>query len=227
MALYPPYIPPKIADRNLWYLNFSGLLTGTPTDFGLTAPDAVAVAAAVLLFTDAYAISSVPATRTSPAIAETNLQDANATAVIRPYATRISRNASVSDLNKASIGVTIPSTVPTPIPPPTTQPALTLASATDLVHVIQYYDTSTPTSKAKAAGSIGIEIWRAVGTVPAVDPAMARYYASFTKSPLRSSFDSADRGKICTYFARWVNRSGAGGVANTGPWSAPVSFGVI
>lgn len=227
MPLYPAYIPAKIADRALWYANFSSLLTATPIVFGLTAPDAVAVAAANSAFQASYVISSTPATRTTPAIAQTQLDDANAAAVIRPYAVRISKNASVSPMDKSAIGVTIPSTTPTPIPPPTTQPAVALASATDLEHVLQYYDTSTPTSKAKAAGSIGLEVWRVIATTPAIDPAQASYFGAVTKSPFRSTFVSADRGKQCTYFCRWVNRSGAGGVANVGPWSAPNAFGVI
>lgn len=225
--LYPPYIPTKIADRALWYANFSTLLTATPALFGLVAGDAVIVAAANLAFQTAYGVSNNPMTRTSPAIAETQARDVQCAAVIRPYAVRISKNPSVTNENKANIGVTIPSTVPTPIPPPTTQPAINLVSATDLVHVLAYYDTSTPTSKAKAAGSIGIEVWRTVGIAPAVDPSVAQYYGTFTKSPMRSTFQSDQRGKVCTYFARWVNRSGAGGAAATGPWSAPVSFGVI
>jgi hypothetical protein len=99
-----------------------------------------------------------------------------------------------------------------------------LASGTDLEHTLQYYDTSTPSSKAKAAGSIGLEIWRVIGTAPSVDPDAAAFYGTFTKSPLRVSFNSGQRGKHCTYFARWVNRSGAGGIANVGPWSAPATF---
>lgn len=225
--LYPPYIPTKIADRALWYNNFSTLLTATPALFGLVAGDAVIVAAANTAFQTAYGISSTIATRTTPTIAETQLKDVQAAAVMRPYAVRISKNPSVTNENKAAIGVTIPSTVPTPIPPPTTQPAVTLVSAVDLVHVLGYYDTSTPTSKAKAAGSIGIEVWRTVGLAPAVDPSVAQYYGTFTKSPMRSNFEAGQRGKVCTYFARWVNRSGAGGAAATGPWSAPVAFGVI
>lgn len=227
MPLYPPYIPRKIADRALWYTNFDTLLTAAPTTYGLTAPDAVAVAAAVLAFTNAYALSSNPATRTSATIAQTQLEDANAQAIIRPYAVRISANPSVDPADKVSIGVTVRSTTPTPIPPPLTVPAVTLASAMPLTHTLQYYDTSTPTSKAKAAGSIGIEIFRAIGTTPAVDPAQATYYGTFTKSPLRSTFSAGDQGKICTYFARWVNRSGAGGTASVGPWSAGAAFGVI
>lgn len=225
--LYPPYMPTKIALRVAWMLNFTDLLTLAPTTYGLTAPDAVACAAAYNTLAASYALSSNPLTRTPATVAQTQADDANAQAVIRPYAARISRNASVSALDKTAIGVTVPSTTPTPIPPPLTFPAISLASAQPLTHNLRYYDTSTPTVKAKPGGAIGIELWRAIGVVPAVDPAQAEAYGTFTKSPLVSSFLAGDVGKHCTYFARWVTRSGPGGRASVGPWSAPADFIVM
>lgn len=223
----PDYIPAKVADKALWIANFSALLTAVPTDYGLTAPNALAVQNAADDFAASYAVSSNPATRTAPAIAQTNLDLAAVVGIIRPYAVRIAANPSVSDLNKGNIGVTIRSTVRTPIPPPTTSPAITLESGESLVHNLRYNDATTPTSKAKPFGSIGIELFAAVGVAAAVDPSVAPYKGTYTKSPLQVQFQSGDRGKIATYFARWVTRAGAGGKAAAGPWGAPVSFTVM
>lgn len=221
------YIPAKIADYALWIANFSAKLTATPVAFGLIASDAVAVATQATAFATAYAISSTPATRTSAAIAQTNNVRALATATLRPYAVRIASNSAVTDANKISIGVTVRSTTPTPVPAPTTAPALSLLSATFLQHQLRYVDVSTPTTKAKPFGATGMELYVAIGVASAVDPSVAPYAGTYTKSPLIKGFDAADKGKTATYFARWTTTAGPGGVAQTGPWSDPLSVIVI
>jgi len=222
-----PYIPAKDADFNNWLNNFSTLLTANPTTYGLTAPDAVAVASVTTTWNTAYETATNPDTRTSPAVAAKDAARASAEATVRPYAQQISKNAAVSTEDKTAIGVNIPNFSPVPIPPPTTFPQLGFRSATPLVHLLQYQDSELGTGKKKPFGAIGVEIWRSVGTVPATDPDQTTYYGQFTKSPLRVSFSADQVGKICTYFARWVTRSGPGGVAQTGPWSAPLTATVI
>lgn len=224
--MYPAYIPAKDADFNNWLVNFDALLTATPTDFGLTAPDAVNVAAVTATWTAAYALAVDPGTRTSPIIADKDVARASAEAVVRPYATQISRNAAVTDLNKSAIGVTIPSLVPTPIPAPVDAPTLALKSAISLVQTLTY-KVAGQTGKAKPFGSIGIQIYRSVGTVAATDPAQATYVGSYTKSPLRQTFQAADQGKFSTYYARYVTKSGPDGVAQTGPWSDALTLIVM
>lgn len=221
------YIPAPDNAFDAWLVNFSTLLTAAPTDYGLVAGDATAVAGVTTTWSAAYALVVNPATKTAPAVADKDAARASAEALVRPYAVSISQNPGVSDMDKASIGVTVRKVVPTPIPPPTTTPALALVSAAPLNHTLSYKDTSTPTSKSKPFGAIGIQVFRAIGTVPAVDPAQATYYNQWTKSPNNSSFGSGDVGKVCTYFARWVTRGGPGGAVQTGPFSAPLALVVM
>lgn len=225
--MQPPYIPSKDADFENWFANFSTLLTATPVAYGLTAPDAVIVAAAYTAWNAAFLLATNPTTRTSATIAQKDAERASAEATVRPYAQAISKNASVSDALKTGIGVNLINTGRTPIPPPLTTPTLSFRAATPLVHQLGYTDSALPAGKAKPFGAIGIELWRAIGTVPAVDPSQADYYAQFTKSPLTVDFASGDVGKQCTYFARWVTRSGPAGKSQPGPWSAPLTVGVI
>lgn len=221
------YIPPTDAAFDAWLTNFSTLLTAAPTDYGLTAPDAVAVAAERTAYHAAYVAASDPGTRTSVTVAAKDAARVSAEAVVRPFAVSISLNAGVLDADKVDIGVTVRKTVPTPVPPPITVPALALNSALPLQHQLRYFDTSTPTSKGKPAGATGIQVFRAVGTLPAVDPGQASYYDIWTKSPNISTFLAGDVGKVCTYFARWMTRGGPGGAVQYGPWSAPLSIAVI
>lgn len=223
----PSYIPAKDADLNNWLLNFGSLLTAAPATYGLTAPDAVIVAASIALWSPAYAAAINPATRTAPTVAQKDAQRAATEATVRPYAQRISRNAAVDPLDKVAIGVNLPNSTPVPIPPPTTFPQLSFIAATPLAHSLRYQDSGLGAGKAKPFGAIGLEVWRAVGTAPAVDPSACTYYGTFTKCPFSTSFDPAQIGKIATYFARWITRSGAGGQASVGPWSPALTASVI
>lgn len=222
-----PYIPARDADFDAWLLNFTTLLTAAPTTYGLTAPDAVTCAAQYSAWSPAYQAAIDPSTRTPVTVAAKDAARVTAEAVVRPFAQAISKNAAVDPGDKVAIGVNLPNPVPVPIPPPTTFPQLGFRSAEPLVHIVQYQDSGLGTGKKKPFGAIGVELYRSVGTVPATDPAQASYYGQFTKSPLRSEFEAGQVGKICTYFARWITRSGPGGKAQTGPWSAPLTVAVI
>jgi hypothetical protein len=221
-----PYIPARDADFSAWLLNFATLIAANPTNYGLLAGDAVTISAVDTTFQAAYTLATNPATRTAPTVAAKDAARVNAEQTVRPYAQRIRNNTAVSDLLKVGLGLTIPSTTPTPIPAPVVAPELGLLSAIPLQQTLTYRDPSAA-GKAKPYGVIGVEVWRAVGVAPAVDPAQASYYATATKSPFRSTFGAGDVGKIVTYFGRFVTRSGPGGIAQAGPFSAPLPLTVI
>lgn len=221
------YIPAADADFNSWLSNFDALLTADPAAYGETAGTAAAVAAVASTWAVAYALATDPSTRTSPTVAAKDAARFSAEQTVRPVAIRIRNNSAVTNAQRVDLGITVPKVVPTPIPAPTSAAILGLTNATPLVHQLQYSDSVLPDGKAKPYGVIGIEIWRSIGVVPATDPAQTSYYGTATKSPFRSQFSSDDRGKVCTYFGRWVTRSGPGGMAQVGPWSAALDAYVI
>lgn len=226
-AMPNDYVPARLADFSAWLLNFATLIAVDPTDYGLIAGDSTAISAQNTAFQAAYLISTTPGTRTAGTVAATQGARAAALAVIRPYAMRINANQTVTNLQRADLGITIRTTVPTPIPPPATSPALLLVSATPGVHTLQVRDSLTPTAKAKPAGVIGLELWVAVGTVPAVAPEAGAFKQITTKTPFQVSFGAPDKGKVATYFGRWITRSGNSGVSFSGPWSAPLDAIII
>lgn len=213
-----PYIPNKDADFDNWITNFSTLLTANPTNYGLVAADATAVATVKTAWSTAYAAAINPTTRTSATIATKDGARATAEATVRPYAIRIRDNSAVSDALKLGIGLNIPSYPPVPIPAPTTAPTLSLVRAISLEQTLGYKEVGA-IGKAKPFGAIGVQLWRNVGTVAATDPAQCTYQGNYNKSPLRQQFLPTDQGKKVTYFARFVTRSGPEGVAQPGPWS--------
>lgn len=223
----PSYIPAPDAGFESWLLNFTTLLTAAPTTYGLIAGDAVICAAEYTDWHTKYLAATNPATRTAPAIAAKDAARAHAESVVRPYAQRIKVNPAVTNASRAAIGVTINSFPPTPIPAPLTSPALILVSAQPNNATLQYRDSATPTSKAKPYGVKQCSVCVTIGVAPAVDPDAARYAGGYTKSPMQLGFESGDRGKYATVFARWENGSGPGGVGAFGPWGAPISFIIL
>lgn len=221
-----PYLPAADASFDVWLLNFSLKLTAAPADFGLLAADATAVAGVTTTWSAAYLEAVTPATRTPVAIAAKDTARASAEAMVRPYASRISVNPAVTDANKILIGVTVRNTVPTPIPPPTTAPSLTLNSAISGVQTLAFAQPAA-LGKAKPYGVIGVQLFASIGTVPATDPDQAIFVSQVTKSPTVQTFAPSEIGKKVTWFARWVTRSGPGGIAQVGPWSDPLNLTVM
>lgn len=220
------YIPAKDADFNSWLTNFSALLTATPLVFGLTAPDAVSVDTVKDAWATAYTAATDPGTRTSATVAAKDAARASAEAVVRPLAVRISLNPSVTEENKIAIGVTVRAFPPSPIPAPVVAPVIShVSSAPGLTRLA--FKATGAAGKAKPFGAIGVEIYRSVGTVPAVDPAQATFVGTYTKTPFAQVFMAGDAGKTATFFARFVTRSGPAGVAQAGPWSAPLALIVM
>jgi hypothetical protein len=227
MAQSSAYIPARDADFNNWFENFKTLIAADPTVYGLVALDATTITASWMLWSAAYALASNPTTRTAPNIGQKDAQRQASESVVRPYAQQIARSSGVDPALILGLGLNLPNNSRQPIPAPTSSPAFALVSATLLVHVLSYKDTTLGSTKAKPFGSIGVEVWRSVGTVAAVDPAQCSYYQTWTKSPNRSEFTAQDRGKLATYFARFVTKGGPGGTAQTGPWSEPLAVTVM
>jgi hypothetical protein len=226
MASYPPYIPPSDSLFSAWAINFDALLTASPATYGLLAGDAVAVAAVVASWVAAYPLAIDPGTRTPATVAAKDNARAGAELVIRPYAVNISLSLAVTPLDKTAIGVTVRSLVPTPIPPPATAPEIGIQSAIPLQQTLTYKEPGA-SGKSKPFGVVGVEVFRAIGVTPAVDPAQAVYSGVVTKSPFRQAFVQDDQGKFVVYWLRWVTRSGPDGTTQAGPWSAPLQLNVM
>lgn len=220
------YLPSTDSGLAAWALNFATLITATPAAFGLVAGDAVDITTAQTAFAAALVTATDPATRTSATIAAKDSAKIALLEVVRPYAVQISLDSGVTNENKVAVGVTVRSTTPTPIPAPVVAPAIQLVKAIPLEQQLQVRQVGS-TSKAKPQGCIGIEIARSVGTVAATDPAQLTIIGTYGKTPLLQSFLAEDQGKVVTYAARYVTRSGPGGVAQKGPWSALLSVTVM
>lgn len=220
--MYPTYIPAADLAFDAWLTNFSTLLTAAPTDYGLIAGDATLVAARKTAFHAALILATDPGTRTPSTVADKDAERVLAEAVVRPYATQISRNPTVSNELKTEIGVTVPDPSRSPIPAPSTAPVLSVRSMIPGQVTLDYRDAANPVPRSKPFGVIGIQLFASFGTVAAVDPDQLAFVQQVTKTPTLLS-SAGQSGKIASMAARWVTRGGPGGVAQVGPWSAIVS----
>ncbi|MBI5385411.1 MAG: hypothetical protein HZA90_12100 [Verrucomicrobia bacterium] len=79
--------------------------------------------------------------------------------------------------------------------------------------MIEFRDEGA-TRKAKPAGVMGAEIWRAVCGAAAVDPGACQFLALDTETPYVADYPAALAGQRASYYLRWVNKQG-----QPGPWS--------
>lgn len=212
------YIPSKDADLASWADNFNTLITAAPTTYGLIAGDATAIDDVVQPYLDAYAVITVPATKTMVTVAEKNTAKFAMLSVVRSYAQRIAVNPGVADGDKIALGLNLHGTPPTPVPAPTTIPLLSLLGATPLNFTLRFADELTPDKRAKPFGAVRLDTFVKIDTTPKSDPEDSLYYGGFTKQPAFVTFAPEDSGKYATLWGRWATRRG-----DVGPWSAPVS----
>lgn len=209
------YIPKQQALLTIWALNFSGLITAGPGTYGLVAGDAVTIAAQTAAYDAALTLALDPSTRTPTTVADKDAARASMLGVIRPYAIQIRNNVGVTDENKIALGLTVIDRTPTPIPAPTTVPVISISMQTPLQMTLQSYDATTPTSKAKPFGAIGMQIARKTSATAITDPTALPIVDTITKSPFTLDWDGAEQGLRAYMAARWITRTGL-----VGPWGA-------
>lgn len=224
--MYPNYIPAKDADAAAWATNLAAVTTDAPGAYGLTAANALSINTVASAFAAALTLATDPITRTAATVAAKNEARAAMEITCRPFAVSISQNNSVTDAAKMNAGVTLRKVVPTPIPAPVVAPTLAIQSAIPGLVTMSARQPGSA-GKAKPFGCIGVEIFSVAGTLPAVDPGQAELKLQATKTPFNFTVAPAEVGKTITVFARYYTRSGPGGVAQKGPWSAPLVFAGI
>lgn len=210
------YLPTQDVPLSTWALNFSNLITASPSTYGLAAIDASAIQAVVQDYVAKLAIATTEATRTKVTIADKDTARNVMTALIRPYAIIIQSNVGVSQSDKTALGLTLRKTTKTPIGTPSSAPTLSvLSQVTGDIRMSYHNPDVAPKVKSKPAGVIQVELAAATSPTVVTDPATLPFVALVTKSPFHFHPDPSDKGKTVYYAGRWVTRRGL-----VGPWSA-------
>ncbi|MBU0717320.1 MAG: hypothetical protein KJ749_03650 [Planctomycetes bacterium] len=212
------YIPRGDAEFNSWQANFVTYANANLVNLGLVIGDLTTILIAQLSWTPSL---------TAHIAAQANAQSARATkdgnrttleSQIRALVRRLQASPSVSDAERAALGITVPDTGATAAASPTTRPVCEVDTSQRLRHTIDFTDEGTPTRKAKPAGVLGAEIWVKIGPTPPVDPSELTFLAVDTRSPYTRDYPGSEGGKQAHYMLRWVNTRG-----ETGPWSETVT----
>lgn len=141
---------------------------------------------------------------------------------LRSLARRIQAFPGTTAAELAALGLTVRDTTPTVVPAPTTQPVLFVDTSSRLQHIINFRDSATPSSKAKPAGVLGIELYRKVGGTAPADLSQCDFLAMDTATPYTIDYVAAQGGEMVYFIGRWVNRNG-----QSGPISDVISATVV
>jgi len=212
------YIPAADAALENWQQNFVSVLDINLELLGLVPADIASIVSAQAAWTGAY---SAHITTQNAARGATQSKDTARDALeeaIRPFVQRLQTSPLLTDALRAAMGITVPDPVRTPAAQPTSRPIVSVDTSERLRHAVTFFDSSTPTSRAKPEGVMGAEIWLSTGPTPPESLSELRFVALATRSPHVIEHMAASAGASAHYWVRWVSTRG-----ETGPWSEAVS----
>lgn len=213
------YIPRPDADFNTWQSQFSAILSQNigfwPIDGNLTS----AFFDAATAWDTAYSALVESRARAESATRTKDTAREGMERALRPLVKQIQSLLEVTNGDRANLGITVRAMGGGPVMAPTTSPRVQVVGGGRLTHELRVGDESTPTSKAKPKGVLGAEIWLAIvgqdEPMP-TDLNAYKYQSLTTRGSVRTTFPSADKGKLAVYMLRWVSTRG-----DHGPWSDP------
>jgi hypothetical protein len=198
---------------------FSTYLTANAVALGLVAGDATALATNVATYVTKLGVVENDSTRTKVTTAEKDTAKDVLVANLRSLGRRIQANPNVTDSQKVALTLPVRDAEPSPVPAPVTRPAVSVIGVAQWDVAVRAVDETTPLSRSKPAGAVGLQYFSWVSTAPAPeDLELWRFEGIATKSDFVISYNLADAGKPITIVARWMTRKG-----EVGPTSQPVT----
>jgi hypothetical protein len=162
------FLPDRDTALLAWSLNFSSLITSTPTAYGLVAADATAFALLHTGYATALAACD-PGQRNKSAVATKNSAKASLKTSARLLANKINGTASVTDAQKLELGLTVRAQ-PSPIPPPAFAPAVDLVSVVGRTVRIHIHDSQEANRRGRPVNVKGASVFSFVGAEPPAGP---------------------------------------------------------
>ena len=212
------WIPPQDADFNGFGNTYVNYAVANAATLGLTTAQTDALTAARTAWLASYpAYLTGQQTQQSLTATKTTNRDTFA-GVMRAVGGQLQSNPAVTDTQRQAMGLPVHDTIKTPVAPITTRPVLKIETEQRLRHTIRFTDESTPTSRRKPAGAIGLELWMKRGGPPPTGIGECEPLGLITNSPNVEEFEPADGGKTIHYLARWQTTRG-----DKGPMSATTS----
>ncbi len=224
------YLPRRDSDFLAWLNAFISFATANSGPLGLISTDITAMQSAVSGYSTALGNRSSAQQAAQGATQAKDLARATAEKLFRRYARDLQNRPTVTNQQRAALGLRVRDTNPTAgnvmmASTAPTRPLVLVDNGRKLIHRLRFVEEGQPTRKARPAGVKGIEIWRSilpVGSPAPGDASTMSYVDTPSCSPLLQSFAAADAGKIAWYLARWVANDGS-----KGDWSTLTSAMIL
>jgi hypothetical protein len=211
------FLPNGDAALLAWSLNFSTLITATPTAFGLTAAQATAYAALHATYTTALAAVD-PGVRTKAAVAAKNTARTNLKNSARLLAKLVEGTATVSNAQKITLGLNVRA-IPTPTPIPGSAPGLDVLSSSGFTTKLRLHDSTSGSRRGKPPGVNGASVFSHVGPTAPTEMSGWTFEGNTGKTRLEIAFPGTLAAGTTVWFtAFWFN-----GAKQSGPTCAPVA----
>jgi hypothetical protein len=210
-------LPPTDTGLLAWSVNFSTLISATPTAYGLTSAQATAYAAVSTAYSTALAACD-KSIRTKGAVVTKNQAKANLKLAANQTASLINGTPSVTVSQKVTLGIP-PRATPTPIPAPSAPPVLNVASMNAYTLKIKLTDSTSSAKRGKPPGVSGASVFSFIGATPPNDMGSWTFEGNTGKSSVDVVFpNTTAAGARVWLTAFWFN-----GRKQSGPACAPVS----
>lgn len=211
------YIPARDAELSEWAQNLYDRLAVAPENYGVNADQVAPFATAQEAFKAAYAVTSNPATRTTPAIATKNDRKAEMIAAARLLVGTIQSWPAMTDAKRDELQIPVRDNEPTPIGPPTEMPVLRVAAVNGQVVDLEVRREDGQT-KRKPVGVRAVWLYSHTGENPPTDLKQWDFRGGSTKyNPQIVFAETATPGTEVWVTALWVNPTD-----QPGPACAPV-----
>jgi hypothetical protein len=216
------YIPKGNFQFDVWQTNLVNKTETNYASWGIPKDSFTRLKEGQAPWTLAFAVAKNRHNRTSADVQARNDARKTYKKEIRIFVSQwLSKNTAISNGERVSLGITVPSATHTPSAVPATSPEGTVDFSARQQHTIRYRDAAASLSKAKPKGVYGCEIWINIGGETPGSIEEFTFLSVSTRSPYKATLHSKDAGKTAWYCLRWINTRGI-----HGPWSNPIG-GII
>lgn len=200
-----------------WAQNFYAVANPIATSLGLTPAQLTAFNGLVTTYGDDLAACD-PGVRNRSAVLQKNQSRTNLKASARLLTTLVEGQATVSDAQKAQLGINVRKP-PVPSPVPATAPFIEIESVSGFTVKVRLRAAGTGTKRGKPAGVSGASFFSFAGENPPTDVAQWKFEGNTGRTQFDVQFpNTLARGTVVWFTALWFN-----GAKLPGPMTPPVS----
>jgi hypothetical protein len=142
--------------------------------------------------------------------------------LVKELGARVSVSSMVSETHRQVMGIRSRPRGRVAAGPISTRPILSIDITQRLRHTLEIVDETTPDSRQRPIGVLGLELWIKKGSVVPAGISDCQFLEVVPKTTKTLEFPTTEAGTMVHYIARWVDRDG-----NKGPISGTVSAMII